>query len=78
MELVSIKLNSAGDQTQVLTVLKNAGFEVIQASDGLIAKGKMTEVKKELGEFASQMTLTDLDPNDPDLPKDAKVLAGVQ
>lgn len=76
MKVYSVKfgLNSA-DQNQTMDKMRNAGFEVIQASDGLFVKCDLdlNSLRKEL----EGLTVAEVDLKDPDLAKDAKVLAGI-
>ena len=63
------------EQAITIDKLKNGGCEVIQVSNGLLAKTSksLTDLQKEL----ENATVTELDRNDPNLSKDAKVFAGI-
>lgn len=76
MKVFSVKfgLNSA-DQNQTMDKMKNAGYEVIQASDGLFVKCDLD--LKSLQSELDGLTVTEVDLKDPELAKDAKVLAGI-
>ena len=76
MKVYSIKfgLNSA-EQNQIIDKMKNAGYEVIQVSDGLLVKTDLdlTKLKSEL----EGLNVSELDLSDPNLSKDAKVFAQI-
>lgn len=63
------------DQAITIDKAKNCGCEVIQVSNGLIIKTSksLSEIQKEL----TDATIAELDRNDPELSKDAKLFAGI-
>lgn len=63
------------EQAITIDQLKNAGCEVIQVSNGLLCKTtkSLSDIQKEV----SGAQVAELDRNNPDLSKDAKVFAGI-
>lgn len=81
MNVFNIKFGlSSGSQAQIIDLLKNGGSEVIQLSSGLLTRSEknLSELQKELSVVSDQISISELDPSDPDLSKDAKVFAGLE
>ena len=64
------------EQAMTIDKLKNCGCEVIQVSNGLIIKTQkgLNDIQQEL----SDSIVKELDRNDENLSKDAKVFAGIE
>lgn len=64
------------EQAITIDKLKNGGCEVIQVSNGLVVKTSksMSDLQKEL----ENATVQEVDRNDPELSKDAKVFMGIE
>lgn len=77
MKYYRIRLGAAGsaNQSQVMDKIKSSGADVIQISDGLIAKST-SPLDEILSEYAQEMTIEDADPSDETLSKDAKLFMG--
>ena len=84
MNSFTIKFNSTEvNQQQIIDRLRSCGYDVIQVSDGLVAKvdGATSSVPEVLGELASGVSVELVDPNliatDPSFSKDARQFVGV-
>ncbi len=63
------------EQAVLIDKIKNSGCEVIQVSNGLLVK--TSKSLSELQSILEGAIIKELDPNDLNLSKDAKVLAGI-
>ncbi len=68
------------DQALIIDKLRNAGFELIQVSNGLVTKAQadLSELRKTLREISELATVEALDPKDPTLSKDARKFVGIE
>ncbi len=86
MNVFSIKfgLDASSEQAMIIDKLKNAGFDVIQISSGLLAKSDKTlkVLNDELSSLSQKLAISELDLNtaalDPELSKDGKLFAGIE
>ena len=77
MKCYRIRFGATGsaNQSQMMDKIKSSGGDVIQISDGLVAKsdGALKEI---LAEFAEEMSVEEVDPKDETLSKDAQLFIG--
>ena len=77
MNFYRIRFGATGSasQSQVMDKIKSSGAEVIQISDGLVAKSE-DSLESLLSDFSQEITIETADPKDETLSKDAQLFMG--